>query len=86
VAKEEHDEEYPRNVQVLETKGEQSIEEPYIEYVTYTQPIKTQKVNIGMPKNPKFAQIGEYWSDEIVEKIPYLLQEYQYLFPTNFQR
>jgi hypothetical protein len=42
------------------------------------------KVNIGMTENPKFAQIGDYWSDEIVEKIADLLQEYQDLFPTTF--
>jgi hypothetical protein len=42
------------------------------------------KVNIGMTENPKFAQIGDYWSDETVEKIADLLHEYQDLFPTTF--
>jgi hypothetical protein len=37
-----------------------------------------------MIENPKFAQIGDYWSEEIVEKIADLLREYQDLFPTNF--
>jgi hypothetical protein len=37
-----------------------------------------------MTKNPKFAQIGDYWSDETVEKIVDLLHEYQDLFPMTF--
>jgi hypothetical protein len=37
-----------------------------------------------MTENPKFVQIGDYWSDETVEKIADLLREYQDLFPTTF--
>jgi hypothetical protein len=47
VAKEEQDEDDPRNVQVLETEGERVVEGPELESVAYTQPIKTWKVNIG---------------------------------------
>jgi hypothetical protein len=36
VAKEEQDEEYPRNVQVPETGGERAVEGPEIESTTYT--------------------------------------------------
>jgi hypothetical protein len=50
----------------------------------YTHLIKMQRVNIGMTENPKFAQIGDYRSDETVEKISYLLCEYQDLFQTTF--
>jgi hypothetical protein len=38
VAKEEQDEDDPRNVQVPETEGEKAIEGPYLESSTYTQP------------------------------------------------
>jgi hypothetical protein len=41
VDKEEHDEEYPINIQVLETEGERVVEGPKLEFVTYTQSIKT---------------------------------------------
>jgi hypothetical protein len=51
---------------------------------TYTQPIKMKKVNIGTTENPKFAQIGDYWNDETIEKVADLLWEYQDLFPTTF--
>jgi hypothetical protein len=36
MAKEEYDEEDPRNVQILETEGARSIEGPELESVTYT--------------------------------------------------
>jgi hypothetical protein len=55
VAKEEQDEEYPRNVQVPETKGERVVEGPKIESTAYTRPIKMQKVNIRTIENPKFV-------------------------------
>jgi hypothetical protein len=60
VAKEEQDENDPRNVQVPETEGEQEDEGPYLDSSTYTQPIKKWKVNIGATENPKFPQIGYY--------------------------
>jgi hypothetical protein len=84
IAKEEQDEEDPRKVQVPETKGERAVEGPKLESFTYTQPIKTWKVNIGTTKNPKFVQIGDYWSDETIEKIADLLREYRDLFQTTF--
>jgi hypothetical protein len=55
VAKEEHDEEDPRNLKVPETEGERIVEGLELESIAYTQPIKMKKVNIGMTKNPKFA-------------------------------
>jgi hypothetical protein len=33
---------------------------------------------------PKFANIRDYWNEEIVEKIVDLPHEYQDLFPTTF--
>jgi hypothetical protein len=41
-------------------------------------------VNIGTEEKPKFANIGDYWNDEIVEKIANLLCEYQDLFLKTF--
>jgi hypothetical protein len=48
VSKEEKDEEDPENVQLLETEGERAVKGPYLESSTYTRPIKTHKINIGM--------------------------------------
>jgi hypothetical protein len=83
VAKEEHDEEDPRNVEVPDTEGEHVVEGTNIESIMYTQPINMRKVNIGTRKNQKFAQIGDYWSDETMEKIEYLLCEYHDIFPNT---
>jgi hypothetical protein len=41
-------------------------------------------VNIDMEEKPKFANIGDYWNDETMEKITDLLCEYQDIFPTTF--
>ena len=46
--------------------------------------MKIKKVIIGSPKNPKLANIGDYWDEETVARITDLLHEYQDLFPTNF--
>jgi hypothetical protein len=86
VAKEEYDEADPRNVQIPEIEGKQAIEGSELESAAYTQLIKTRKANIGTTKNTKFAQIGDNWSEETVEKIANLLREYQDLFPTTFSK
>jgi hypothetical protein len=71
-------------VKVPETEGGCAIEGLDIESDMYTQPIKMQKLNIGITVNPKFVQIGDYWSEEYVEKIADLLRTYHDLFPTTF--
>ena len=50
----------------------------------FHKPLNNKKVNFRSPENPKFANIGDYWDEEIVTKIIDLLHEYQDLFPTNF--
>jgi hypothetical protein len=55
VAKEEHDEENPKNVQIHEIEGGQAVERIELESTTYIQFIKTRKVNIGTTQNPKFV-------------------------------
>jgi hypothetical protein len=46
--------------------------------------IKVKKLNIGTTENPKMASIGDYWDEQIVERIIDLLREYNDLFPTIF--
>ena len=48
------------------------------------RPLKIKKVNIGIEENPKFANVGDYWEEEIMEKIIDLLLEFQDLCPTKF--
>jgi hypothetical protein len=47
-------------------------------------PIKVKKFNIGTIENPKMANIGDYWDDQIVESITELLCEYNEFFPKMF--
>lgn len=47
-------------------------------------PLKTRQLNIGTKVETKFANIGEYWDDAIVDKVSELLCRYQDLFPTKF--
>ena len=49
-----------------------------------TQPLNIKKVNIGTEENLKFANIGDYWDRETMEKIIDLLHDFQDLFPTKF--
>ena len=49
-----------------------------------TQPLKTRQVNIGSEEMPKYATIGDYWDEEMVNKVTQLLHEYQDLFSTKF--
>ena len=52
----------------------------------FLKSLEIKKVNIGSLENPKFANIGDYWDEEKVAKITYLLHEYHDLIPTNFSK
>jgi hypothetical protein len=85
VAKEDQEEdEYPRNVKIPENEGEHAVEGPHLESARYAKPLRTCKVNIGTYEKPKFANIGDYWNDETVEKIADLLHEHKDLFSITF--
>lgn len=83
VDEERQEDDEPREVHVLEIKGERDIEGVDID-PDYTKPLKNRKVNIGTEEVPKFSFIGEYWDEENVGKVGDLLQEYRELFPTKF--
>jgi hypothetical protein len=63
VAKEDHEDEDPRNFQVPETKGEHAVEGSEIEYIVYAKFLKTNKVNIDMKDKPKFKNIRDYCNE-----------------------
>jgi len=46
-------------------------------------PLKTNQVNIDTDKEPKYATLGDYWDDAMVDKVIELLREYQGLFLTK---
>ena len=69
-------------MQVPDTEGERDVVGPELESNAYVNPLRVIKVNIGMKERPKFTNIGDYWNDETIENITYLLHKYQYLFST----
>lgn len=82
----EYQYEYPRNISILESKGEHAIVRPPLQTVDVTKPLKLREVNIGTVEQPKLAKIGDYWDDDTVSKVAELLTEYQDLFPMKFSK
>ena len=72
------------NINIPESEGTHIVEGSGISSDQFLKPLKIKKVNIGSPKNPKFANIRDYWDRETVMKITDLLHEYQDILPTNF--
>ena len=46
-------------------------------------PLKTKQVNIGTEVEPKYATLGDYWDDAMVDKVTELLCKYQDSFLTK---
>ena len=80
----EEGEEDPRNIIIPELVGQCEVVGPEVEVPNISKPLKTKKVNIGSEVQPKFVNIGDYWDEDIVDKVTELLREYQDLFLTNF--
>lgn len=56
---------------------------PKAEVPHISKPLKTKQMNIGSEAQPNFANIGDYWDKDTVDKVVKLLREYQDLFPTK---
>lgn len=80
----EEGEEDPRNISIPKSEGHCEVTGPKVEFPDISKPLKTKQVNIGSKAQPRFANIGEYWDKDIVEKVMELLREYHDLFPTKF--
>ena len=74
----------PLDINILESVGMCIVEVFCISSDQFQIPLKVNKVNIGSPDNPKFANIGDYWDEETVGNIIDLLHDFQDLFPTIF--
>ena len=74
----------PTNLNIPESEGMREVEGSGISSEQLLKPLRIKKVNIGSPENPKFANIGDNWDEETIEKIIDLLHEFDDLFPTNF--
>ena len=71
------------NINIPKLEGTHAIEGSGISSEQFLKPLKIKKVNIGSLENLKFANIGDYWDEEMAAKITYFLHEYQDLVFTN---
>ena len=56
------------NIKILESEGAHAVEGSGISSDQFLKPLKIKKVNIGSPKNPKFANIGDYWVKRLLQR------------------
>jgi hypothetical protein len=84
VQEEAPDEDDLCDIQIEEEEGEREVEAPPIESEVIFVSIKVNKFNIRIAENPKMASIGDYWDDQMVERITELLHKYNNLFPMTF--
>ena len=80
----EEGEEDPRNISIPESEGHHEVTRLKVEFPNISKPLKTKQVNIGLEVQPNFANKGEYWDEDTVDKVVELLREYRDLFPTKF--
>jgi hypothetical protein len=69
VEEEAPNEDDPHNIYITEVEGEREVEGPSLESKFFVALIKMNNVNIGTIENPKMANIGDYWDEQIVERI-----------------
>lgn len=73
-SKEEDD---PRKLNITKLEGLREVQGHELSDIAldYSNPKKMTQINIGMPRNPKLAIIGDYWDKEIVAQIVDLLRQ-----------
>ena len=76
----------PPKIHILKYQGSRAVEGSCLSNDKFLKPLRTKKVNIGSPKNMKFANIGDYWDDQTIGKITDLLHKFKDLFPTKFSK
>ena len=54
-----------QKVNILESRVSYDVVALDIPTDPMSQPLKIRKVNIGTKENPKYANIGDYWDDEM---------------------
>lgn len=80
----QEEEEDPRNMNIPKIEGHHEVEIPQVENQDISVPLQMKKVSISIKEELKFAKIGDYWDNAILQKVAELLHEYQDLFPTKF--
>lgn len=73
----EDDEDDSKNINIQESKGSHEVPRPKIEDPDIMAPLKTKQVNIRTEEAPRYATLGDYWDDAMVEKVIELLRVYR---------
>ena len=50
----------PTNINIPESEGTHKVKGSGVLSDQFLKPLKIKRVNIGLPKNPKFSNIGYY--------------------------
>jgi hypothetical protein len=76
------------DIHIKESEGECALKGKAVEMVApyYNGLKKTKKHIIDTKEAPKMAIIGDYWDNEMVTQVVYLLKEYEDLFPQRFSK
>ena len=61
------------NLNILETEGSKDVSALDVPTNPMSQSLKIIMVNIGTKENPMFANVGDYWDGETMEKMKYQL-------------
>ena len=64
------------NINIPESEGTRAVQGTSISSDQFLKSLMITKVNIGSPKYPKFANIGDYWDEGTFVNITDLLHEY----------
>lgn len=72
----EEEDKDPWNINIPETEGQREVKGPKATNLDISEPLKTRQVNIGSKAEAKFTKIGDYWDEDIVDKVAELLHEY----------
>ena len=72
------------NINIPKVEGIWDVTAPDVLTDPMNNPLKIRKVNIRMEEKPKFANVRDYWDEDTMAKITYLLHKFQDLFLTKF--
>ena len=64
----EPDHDDPFDINIPKSKGTHAVEGLGVSSNQFLNPLKTKKVNIGSPENPKFTNIRKFNHDRVVPK------------------
>ena len=84
VSGEPKDDDVLQNINIPETEGSRNVAVLNVPTDPISQLLMIRNLNIGTDMNLNFASVGDYWDEETMERITYLLHEFQDRFLNKF--